>query len=84
MLPARELLGDMLVLLDQADAAIDAYEASLRISPNRYHSLYGAGQAAALNDDMPKARAYYTKLVTLAALGDRSSLQIARKFLADH
>ena len=45
VLPARELLGDMLALLGKPAEAIEAYEASLKISPNRFNSLYGAGRA---------------------------------------
>ena len=48
VLSARELFGDMLVLLEKPVEAIEAYEASLQISPNRFNSLYGAGRAAEL------------------------------------
>ncbi len=34
ILPAREILGDMLLLLDQPERALAAYETSLSISPN--------------------------------------------------
>ena len=37
-----------LVLLEKPVEAIEAYEASLQISPNRFNSLYGAGRAAEL------------------------------------
>jgi tetratricopeptide (TPR) repeat protein len=39
VLPARELLGDMLSQLGRADEARDAYKATLVQSPNRIHSL---------------------------------------------
>jgi tetratricopeptide (TPR) repeat protein len=83
VLPARELLGDMLVLADKYEEAIDAYETSLLISPNRFNSLYGAGYAAESAGDTPKAKFYYTKLIELAsdADNDRSSLLRAKKFL---
>lgn len=47
VLPARELLGDLLVELGDHNAAAHAYEAALRISPNRKRSVEGL--AAALN-----------------------------------
>ncbi len=39
VIPARELLGDMLTMLGQTDAAADAYRATLAQSPNRARSL---------------------------------------------
>jgi tetratricopeptide (TPR) repeat protein len=39
VLPARELLGDMLSQLGLADKAKEAYQATLENSPNRSHSL---------------------------------------------
>jgi len=47
LLPARELLGDMLMELKRPVEALKEYEASLQREPNRYRALYGAGQAAA-------------------------------------
>ncbi|MEW2911448.1 hypothetical protein [Leisingera sp. JC11] len=38
VLPARELLGDMLAQLGRHDEAADAYRATLRLSPNRARS----------------------------------------------
>jgi len=82
VLPARELLGDMLILAGKYEEAIDAFEASLIISPNRYNSLYGAGYAAESADDIPKAKFYYAKLMELAsdADSDRPSLIRAKEF----
>src|ERR1051325_1036470 len=47
LLPARELLGDMLMELKRPAEALKEYEASQQREPNRYRGLYGAGQAAA-------------------------------------
>jgi tetratricopeptide (TPR) repeat protein len=84
VLPARELLGDMLVLSDRYGEAIDAYEASLLISPNRFNSLYGAGYAAEKAGDLEKAKFYYSNLVELASDidSDRPSLKKAKTFLS--
>ena len=51
-LPARELLGDMLLEIGRPAEALAAYEASLREAPNRFNSLYGAARAAELSQDM--------------------------------
>jgi tetratricopeptide (TPR) repeat protein len=42
VLPARELLGDLLVLLNRPAEAKVAYEKSLQIAPNRLNSFYDA------------------------------------------
>jgi len=83
VLPARELLGDILVLLDKPNEAIDAYEASLEISPNRFNSLYGAGHAAELAGDRAKAKSYYSKLIqlTTGVDSDRPRIRQAKAFL---
>ena len=39
VLPARELLGDMLVELGRTEEAMEAYQMTLRLSPNRARSL---------------------------------------------
>jgi tetratricopeptide (TPR) repeat protein len=84
VLPARELLGDMLVLLEKYDDAIEAYEASLKTSPNRFNSLYGAGRAAEKVGDLEAARLYYTQLVRLTSNGeaDRPRFKLVKAFLA--
>jgi tetratricopeptide (TPR) repeat protein len=63
VLPAAELLGDMLLDSEQYDEAIEAYESSLARAPNRVNSLLGAGRAAEMSGDLEAARAYYTRLL---------------------
>lgn len=84
VIPARELLGDMLLELERPAEALKEYEVSLQTSPNRFGGLYGAGRAAELANDPKKARAFYLKLTANCenADGDRSELAHARKFLA--
>lgn len=84
VLPARELLGDMLLQLKRPEEAMMAYEASLKVSPNRLNSLYGAARVAELAGDRQKAAAFYAKVVDLAAGADteRTSLKQAKKFVA--
>ncbi|UOQ70145.1 hypothetical protein [Hymenobacter cellulosilyticus] len=66
ILPARELLADMLLAVHQPAAALTAYEASLRKHPNRLNSVYGAGLAAEQSGDLRKAGHYYRHLLTFA------------------
>jgi tetratricopeptide (TPR) repeat protein len=79
---ARELLADMLVEAGQPAAAVQGYEASLRVAPNRFKSLYGVARAAERAGDRAKAKEYYGKLLTTAAAADtpRTELQEARAF----
>jgi tetratricopeptide (TPR) repeat protein len=81
--PARELLGEMLLELNQPAQALAEFEVSARHDPNRFRGTYGAALAAAQAGDAAKARAYYARLTELAAKGDpRPELQRAKLFLA--
>ena len=84
ILPARELLGEMLLESKQPTQALVAFEATLRAAPNRFNSLSGAAHAAELSGDREKAKTYYAKLLTLCdhADGDRPELKDARTTLA--
>ena len=84
ILPARELLGEMLLELKQPAQAMVEFEAALRTAPNRFNALSGAARAAKLSGDSEKAKAYYAKLLAICehADGDRPELQDARSLLA--
>jgi tetratricopeptide (TPR) repeat protein len=85
LLPARELLGDMLLELKRPADALKEYEASQHREPNRYRGLYGAGQAAAQSDNHDQARDYFSKLIELAGAGDlRPETEKARRYLASN
>jgi hypothetical protein len=85
ILPARELLGDLLLELKQPTQALREFEASLGASPNRFNGLSGAARAAQQAGDAEKARSYYAKLVALSEHGDtaRAELTEAQTFLAN-
>jgi tetratricopeptide (TPR) repeat protein len=85
LLPARELLGDMLMEMKRPAEAFKEYEASQQREPNRYRGLYGAGQAAAQSGNRAKARHYFSKLIELAGSGDpRPEMEKARQYLASN
>jgi tetratricopeptide (TPR) repeat protein len=86
VLPARELLGDMLVLMGMPGEALKAYEASLRVAPNRFNGLYGAGRAAELAGDLNMAESFYSKVVqiTIGVESDRPGLERAKAFLSEN
>jgi tetratricopeptide (TPR) repeat protein len=83
-MPAREMLGDMLIELHQPRAALAAFEAALAESPNRFDGLYGAARAAEISGARAKAKAYYSKLEDLCPPGsdERPELREARTYLA--
>jgi len=84
IMPARELLGELLLDLHQPARAFKEFETSQRSDPNRFNGLYGAARAAEQAGNRETARAYYARLVTLCAHADaeRSELQQAKAFLA--
>ncbi len=84
LVPARELLGELLLEVKQPAPALQAFEASQRSEPNRFKGLYGAARAAELAGEKEKARAFYNKLMALAEQADseRPELDEARTFLA--
>jgi tetratricopeptide (TPR) repeat protein len=83
ILPARELLGDMLLELKRPGDALKEYEASQIREPNRFRGLYGAGLAASQTGDTAKAKNYFGRLVEMAGKGEpRAEMDAARIWLA--
>ncbi|HTO04878.1 MAG TPA: hypothetical protein VL069_14295 [Opitutus sp.] len=83
VLPAGDLLGELLLEADQPGAALTAFEGVLAASPNRLNSLYGAGRAAELAGETARARAYYEQLIAVATDADPAIPRIehARTFV---
>jgi sirohydrochlorin ferrochelatase len=65
IIPAREMLGDLLLELDEPAKALEAYERSLKDSPNRLNGLSGAARAAQLAGNRARATGYYVQLAGL-------------------
>ena len=83
VVPCRELLGEMLMALNQPAQAFVEYELSLKRDPNRFRGIYGAARAAEASDNRQAARSYYAKLLTLTSDRDTERPEIvqARTFL---
>jgi tetratricopeptide (TPR) repeat protein len=82
VIPAIELLGDMLLQMNKPEEALNAYEADLKKHPNRFNALYGAASAAERSNDLEKAQSYYKQLIAIAnSNSNRPELQTARMFL---
>jgi tetratricopeptide (TPR) repeat protein len=84
LVPARELLGEMLLEMKQPADALREFEASEKHDPNRFRGLYGAAKAAELSGDQAKAKSYFERLLALAKSADseRPELNEAKAFLA--
>jgi tetratricopeptide (TPR) repeat protein len=83
LVPAHELLGDMLLESGKPADALAEYERSQLRDPNRFRSLYGAGQAAAQSGNRDRARSYFLRLIDMAGSGEsRPEMQFARRYVA--
>jgi hypothetical protein len=82
-MPAREMLGDMLLEGKDPKAALQTYLVALKESPNRFDSLWGAARAAQALGDRNSARQYYAKLLAVCGQGaDRPEIKQAREYLS--
>ncbi len=83
VLPAIELLGDMLIEMNRPLEALVSYEANLKRSPNRFNGLYGAAIAARQSGNTEKATMYFKDLLKLTrnVNSDRPELKEAKAFL---
>ena len=71
-IPAREMLGDLLVLEGQPVAALQEYHTALTLSPNRLNGLLSAGQAAEQASRPEDALGYYRAAAQQTASGVHS------------
>jgi len=79
--PARELLGEMLLEMQEPALALKEFQATLTKEPNRFRAVYGAARAAGLAGDGTTAMTYYNQLLKISARADvpvRSELREAR------
>jgi tetratricopeptide (TPR) repeat protein len=84
IVPARELLGDMLMEMNRPQEALKAYEASIVKEPNRFRGLHGAALAAERAGDPARARLHYQMLAAMCAgsEGTRAELVRARQLVS--
>ena len=83
IVPARELLGEMLLESQQPALALEAFEADLRVAPGRLNGLYGAARAAEHAGDFRKAENYFSRLIANCPQADAENPAVreAREFL---
>ena len=83
ILPADELLADMLLALNKPQEALTAYEVNLDRYLNRFNGIYGAAMAAKQSGNIEKATIYFEALLKLTENidCDRQEINEAKAFL---
>ena len=82
VIPAREMLAELLSIDNQPQAAFEEYEAVLKIAPNRFNALYGAASAAEAAGNATLANQFFQKLTEIAVGDERPELVTAKKKVA--
>ena len=81
VLPARELLADMFLAMNEPGKALQSYEEVIAKCPNRFNSLYGAAKAAEQSGNRKKAIYYYEQLQTQSAQSGRREIAELKKLI---
>jgi hypothetical protein len=86
VLPADELLGDMLLALNKPVEALNAYEVNLEGHPNRFNGIYGAAVAAKKSKNEEKAIHYFNQLIELtkSSNSERPEVKEAKAFVQQY
>jgi hypothetical protein len=82
VLPAREMLAELLLLRSRPQESLAEYQAVLKVAPNRFNALYGAASAAEDNGDASAANQFWQKLTSVAVGDERKEMVEARKKLS--
>jgi tetratricopeptide (TPR) repeat protein len=79
IVPARELLAQLLQAQNRPKDAFAEYEAVLKLAPNRFNALWGAASTAEAAGNTSAASKYFQKLAEIGVGTERPELEIARK-----
>jgi hypothetical protein len=69
--PARELLGEMWLQMNQPENAFEQFELTLKKEPGRFRALYGAARAAQLSGNGDASQKYYRELLRVCTNADK-------------
>ncbi|MGB2898082.1 MAG: tetratricopeptide repeat protein [Candidatus Acidiferrum sp.] len=72
--PAREMLAELLLLGKKPQESLTAYEAVLKVAPNRFNALYGAARAAEAFGNETVAKQYIQKLSEISPGNERPKM----------
>ena len=83
-IPAREMIADILLEAKRPQQALAEYQADLKLHPNRFNGLYGAGRAAEAAGKQGDANEYYALLLKVCegSNSTRPELSRAKELLA--
>ena len=82
VIPAREMLAELLLIHGDAQQSLAEYQAVLKVAPNRFNALYGAAQAAEAAGNATLANQFLHKLTEIAVGDEREELVTARRKIA--
>ncbi len=82
VIPAREMLAELLALHNRPEESLAEYQAVLKLAPNRFNALYGAANAAEASGNATVANQCFRKLTEIAVGDERTELVTARKKIA--
>jgi tetratricopeptide (TPR) repeat protein len=82
IIPAREMLGQLLQVQNRPDDALLAFESVLKIAPKRFNALYGAASAAESAGKASVASQYFEELLAVSVSDERPEVGTARKKVA--
>jgi tetratricopeptide (TPR) repeat protein len=80
--PARELLAELFLEMNEPTKALEQFEATLKKEPGRFNSLYGAAHAAQLSGRRDASQKYFRELLGVCSHSDkpaRSELKEAQQ-----
>jgi hypothetical protein len=69
--PARELLAEMMLEINEPAQALEQFEATLKKEPGRFRALYGAAHAAQLRGNRDAGQKYFLELLTVCNRADK-------------
>jgi len=69
--PARELLGEMLLEMNEPAQALEQFEATLKKEPGRFRALNGAAHAAQLSANHEASQKYFRELLKVCSHADK-------------
>ena len=72
--PAREMLAELLLVESKPQESLTAYEAVLKVAPNRFNALYGAARAAESSGKETVAKQYIQKLSEISPGDERPKM----------
>jgi tetratricopeptide (TPR) repeat protein len=86
VIPARELLGTLLLKLNRPADALEQFLQTLKRTPGRPKAIYGLAQAAQATGDQEVAQQRYKEFLALWKNADpeRPEVATANEFLAKH